>query len=101
MTAVKYDSETKAVTFDFTSMLAVGETLTSQAVTAAVFQGEDTAPEDIIDGSASASGAVVSQMITGGVVGVVYVLVCAVETSNSQDLMMSELVAVVSTNPFQ
>jgi hypothetical protein len=101
MTAVKYEGETKAVSFDFTSMLAIGETLTSQVVTAAVFQGEDSAPEDLIDGSATASGAVVSQMITGGVVGVVYVLSCAVETSNSQDLLMNELVAVISNNPFQ
>lgn len=82
----KYAFEVKKQVFDFASALAVGETISTQTVTATVYSGTDSSPSSIISGSASASGTKVTQAITGGVVGVVYYLTCSITTSASQTL---------------
>lgn len=87
--AGKYAGETVKVTFDFTSMLASGETLSTEVVTATVYSGTDASPSSVISGAASASGAVVTQTITGGTLGVVYELKCTVTTSASQILILT------------
>jgi hypothetical protein len=74
-------------TFDFTSQLAVGETLTTQAVTASVYSGLDPNPAALISGAASVVNLTqVQQLLTGGVVGVIYKLLCTVTTSLGQTL---------------
>ncbi len=93
----KYQGETKNVPFDFTSDLAVGETITSQVVTASVYSGTDAGPSALIQGSASVSGAVVTQAITGGVVGVMYTLLCTITTSAVQTLQKSASLTVLPT----
>lgn len=95
----KYEGETKTYTFDFTSDLADGETISTQSVAATVYSGTDAAPSSIISGSASASGAVVSQKITAGTVGVLYLLICTITTSLSQTLEHAGLVAVIPDAP--
>ncbi len=87
--AGKYLGETVKVTFDFTSMLASGETISTQVVVATVYSGTDATPSNIISGSASASGAVVTQAITGGTLGVTYELKCTITTSASQTLILT------------
>ena len=87
--------ETKTITFDFTSNLAIGETVSTQTVTATVYSGTDASPSGVISGSASTSGAVVSQKITGGVLGVMYELLCQITTSLGQTLQQSAFLAVV------
>lgn len=82
----KHLGETIKVVFDFISSLAVGETLSTAAVTAAVYSGTDATPSAIVSGSAAISGTQVTQAITGGVSGVVYLLTCTVTTSASQTL---------------
>lgn len=93
----KLVGETRTVTFDFSSRLAVGETISTQAVTCALANGYsgDASPSSVISGSASASGAVVSQKLTGGVSGMVYDLICTVTTSAGQTLLLSAYLAVV------
>ena len=91
----KYSGETLTVTFDFTSSLASGESISTQSVSASVYSGTDAAPSSIISGSASASGAVVSQKVTGGVSGVLYELDCAITTSAGQTLHQFGLLAVI------
>jgi len=93
----KYSGETKTYQFDFTSQIAVGETISTQAVTAAVYSGTDASPSAIISGSATASGAVVSQKITAGTVGVTYLLTCTITTSGSQTLILTALLSVLPT----
>lgn len=81
--------EEQTVAFDFTSRLAVGETISTQVVAATVFSGTDASPSSLISGSASASGARVTQLIdasTGGVEGVVYELAATITTSAGQTL---------------
>ena len=90
----KLSGETRTITFDFTSDLAAGETISTETVTASVYSGVDASPSAVISGSASASGVVVSQKVTGGVVGVTYKLLCSITTSAAQTLDKVGLMAV-------
>lgn len=92
----KSASETTKVVFDFVSRLAVGETIVTQTVTAAVWSGVDAAPSSLISGSATASGTKVTQVLTAGTAGVVYKLTCTITTSASQTLILYGYLAVVS-----
>jgi len=87
--------ETQVLSFDFTSELAIGETINSQTVVATTYSGTDASPSSIISGSASSSGAVVSQKVTGGVLGVMYELLCTITTSLGQTQQQSGFLAVV------
>ena len=90
----KYQGETIKIAFDFLSRLAVGETISTQAVSATTYSGTDASPSAIISGVATASGSIVTQTITGGVAGVIYNLVCAITTSLGQTLHISAFLAV-------
>ena len=92
--APKLVGETATYQFDFSSLLAVGETISTQSVAATTYSGTDAAPSSIISGSASASGAVVSQKITAGTVGVIYQLTCTITTSAGQTLLLAGYLAV-------
>lgn len=95
----KFSGETKTYTFDFSSQLDSGVTISTQVVTASVYSGTDASPSDVISGAASASGAVVSQKITAGVEGVIYKLLCKITTSDSQTLELSGYTAVTPEVP--
>ena len=88
-------ADVQTYTFDFTSKLAASETISTQVVTAAVWSGVDAAPSAIISGSASVSGSIVSQKITGGVLGVIYTLTCTITTSTSQTLTLVGQLAII------
>lgn len=90
----KLVGETAIVQFDFTSRLG-SATISTQSVAATVYSGTDASPSSIISGSASASGAVVSQKITAGVAGVIYELACTITTSDGQTLMLVGYLPVV------
>lgn len=92
----KATGETVKLVFDFISRLAVGETISTQAVVATVWTGTDATPSAIVSGVASASGTKVTQAITGGTAGVVYKLVCTITTSASQTLSLTGLLAVLT-----
>jgi len=82
----KISSADYPATFDFAQDLAVGETLSAVSTTAAVYSGTDPAPEALLDGAPAISGKQVVQNTTGGVLGTVYYLFCAVTTSLGQVL---------------
>lgn len=84
----------QTVAFDFTSELAFGETISTQTVTATTYSGTDATPSALISGTASASGAVVSQKVAPLVLGVMYELLCTVTTSLGQTLKKSAFYAV-------
>lgn len=90
----KLVGETKSFTFDFTSMLGSVETISTQVVTATVYSGTDPTPSALISGVASASGAIVTQNITGGVAGNIYELKCTITTSASQTLLLVAFLVV-------
>ena len=87
--------ETENVTFDFTSRLGTAETISTKSVSATVYSGTDASPSAIVNGSATSSGAVVTQSITAGTLGVTYLLVCTITTSLSQTLELSAFLVVV------
>jgi hypothetical protein len=82
--------------FDFISSLQPGETISTQVVTASVYSGLDPSPASIISGAASVESTTqVWQLITGGVVGVIYKLLCTVTTSLGQTLQQAAFLAVI------
>lgn len=85
-----YVTETRLLTFTFGGELAVGETISSAAVTAAVYSGTDATPSSVISGAASISGTNVTQLISGpgGEVGVTYALTCLAVTSLGQTVAL-------------
>lgn len=94
----KYAAETRTETFDFTSRLALAETLSTASVTATVYSGTDASPSALVSGSAGISGAKVTQLITAGTVGVTYMLSCSVTTSTGQTLVLKGYMTVVPTS---
>ena len=80
--------------FDFAQYLAVGETISSASVTATVYSGTDASPSSIISGGATSSGAQVTQTITGGVIGVTYILTCVITTSASKTFVLDGYLTV-------
>lgn len=82
------------VVFDFSRFLAVGETISSATTTATVYSGTDASPSSSISGSASISGGSVTQTITGGTVGVTYLLTCVGTSSLSQAMIVEGYLVV-------
>jgi hypothetical protein len=82
--------------FDFASSLAVGETISTQVVTATVYSGNDPSPGSVISGAAIVQNVTqVAQLFTAGVIGVIYSLVCRVTTSLGQTLEQMAYLAIV------
>ena len=87
--------ETTNLVFDFTSRLALGESLSSASTSASVYSGTDATPSGILSSSTSVASGKATQAVTGGVLGVTYLLVCTAVTSAGQHLELSGFLAVV------
>ena len=85
--------------FNFISLLAPTETLSTATVTATVYSGLDPSPSSLVSGSASIVGQQVQQKVTGGVLGVIYELLCTVTTSLGQTLELCGYMAVIPDLP--
>ena len=96
----KITTATLPLMFDFVSQLGAGETLASALVTVSLFSGIDATPSAILSGSASITGLIVTQYVHAGTAGVIYQLNCAVETSAGNQLIMTGLLAVTSTDSY-
>lgn len=88
--------EVRQLVFPFGTEMAVGETISGSNVAASVWSGVDASPADLMSGSPAASGQTVSQKVTGsgGVLGVVYDVVCTITTSLGQTLQCGGFIAV-------
>lgn len=75
--------------FNFAQALAAGETLLTAATVATVYTGVDANPSAILQGGPQINGASVNQMMTGGILGCVYDVVCTVTTNKGQTLQQS------------
>lgn len=89
--------ESDVVTFDFTQMLNVGETILSASVTAEVYAGTDPTPSNLLFNAAQIQGLKVLQAIQSGVVGVEYLLRCSIGTNAAtpRTLVLSGLINVI------
>lgn len=79
----KLTPENELFYFDFSQVLADGETISTATCTVEVVSGTDSSPSSIKSGSMSISGTTVSQRILGGVSGVTYRLIVTITTSAS------------------
>jgi len=90
--------EKRKVDFDFAAWVPVGVTISSATATSSVYTGTDASP-DIVNGSASISGTVVTQTIGGdtkkGTVGVIYDVLMQATLSDGQIIPMATYVAFV------
>ena len=91
--------ETVFVLVDFISQLGPGETIVSAFCTCSTYTGVDPNPSAVIDGAATVSGTVVSQLTTGGVLGTIYELLATANTSLGQVIELSGYLAVVPDLP--
>ena len=91
----KTSGETRIETFDFTSALSASETISTASVAATVYSGTDTSPSSVVSGTATISGQTVTQKVTGGVLGVVYLLTCTITTSLGQTVRLGAFLGIV------
>lgn len=91
----KLQGATEIYTFPFASLLGQGVTISTAAVTAAVYSGTDASPSSIVSGSATISGTNVAQKITAGTEGVTYLLTCSITTSDGQTLQLIAYLPVI------
>ncbi len=86
------------VEFDFSTFLAVGETVSGATCTAIVFAGTDSTPSTILNGSPVIVGTVATQVITSNAnsEGVIYEVTCVVTTSLSHVFSRAAKIAFVS-----
>lgn len=92
----KTASETVAVSFDFASEYAIGETVASASVGAAVYSGIDATPSALLSGTPTLSGAVVTQTLAGGVVGVTYLITATALSSLGKTRSLAGYVSVTA-----
>lgn len=91
--------ESVILPFDFISKLSPGETLVSAVCSASVYTGVDPLPANLISGTATISGTIVNQLVTTGVLGVIYDVLARATTSLGQVLELSGYLAIVPDLP--
>lgn len=74
--------------FDFTAALA-SETIASTTITIYVTKGTDAAPQSVLLNAQTTAGAIVTQWLTGGVIGVIYHLRCKVLLNSGRSLVVA------------
>ncbi len=86
---------------DFLSSLAPGETLISSSATVVVSSGIDPNPSAMLSGASTRLGTTVTQKLTGGLAGVVYLVNVSAGTSLSNIIVKQVYLAVLSDLPFK
>lgn len=80
----KRTDENKSYAFDFTDVLSEsGDGISTATWTMTVFKGTDASPQNMVSGSESISGTVVSQLLIDGTEGVTYLCECEIVTDGS------------------
>ena len=92
----KDTTETIPVVFPFAGKLQFGETLSAATMSVTLMSGTDANPSAMLSGSPTVSSPNVTQSITGGIAGNVYVVICACTTSASHTYSMECRVAVIT-----
>lgn len=92
-------NETRQLTFDFSSFLGSAEVISLAVANCAVWSGTDASPTSVLSGATAISGGLVTQLVTGGVAGVIYVVQMVATTSIGQILTISGFLAVVPGQP--
>ena len=96
----KINTTTLPTVCDFGSQLAAGEAVTACTVTCTVFVGTDANPSAVISGAATISQNIVTQIVTAGTPGVIYLLSFNATTNFSNYLIIYAYLAVTNSTPF-
>lgn len=92
----KYQGETVLASVDFASRLPPGVTITSVSTAITLHSGTDPTFYMVVNGVLPTfSGSVVSQLVTGGVIGAQYLLVFAAVLSDGETMEEARLLRVV------
>lgn len=91
---IKSAGETLRLTFPFESFLGQGESLVGASCAAEVWSGSDPSPDDIVDGSATIVATSITQLISGGVEGTIYLVTCTATTDDSQVIQLATYLPV-------
>lgn len=91
--------ETVILPFDFISKLSPGETLLTSTCFVSVYSGVDAFPGNLIGGTPTISGTIVNQLITAGVLGVIYDILARATTSLSQVIELSGYLVIIPDLP--
>lgn len=91
----KLVAETQTLPFEFASQLAAAETISTAVATCVVYSGTDASPSSVISGSATISSSRVTQKVTAGTAGVIYLLTMTITTSAGQTLTQTGFLAVL------
>lgn len=90
----KAPAEVVSLSFDFTDLLAAGETIVSASFGIAVEVGSDPAVATMLTATEVIVAGVVSRLVRNGVAGVNYRVTCLATTSQSQVLLLSGILPV-------
>lgn len=93
--AEKSVSEVLPYSMTFSDLLQPGEAINGVSTTASVYSGTDATPQNIVDGAPTYTGTNVTQNITGGVSGVIYVVMVLVTATNAHNYAKIFYVSVV------
>jgi hypothetical protein len=83
--------------WDFISMLSPGETISSATLSAVLYSGLTDDATTLFFGSPATSGSIVTQTLTGGTPGQVYLLKCDVTASSGNEYTIFSLLSVLSS----
>jgi len=97
---VKLSSTVVPIEVDFISQLQGDDAVVAIEVTVSVFSGVDANPDAILSGSPTIAQNRITQVITGGVVGVVYRLSFSATTFYGNNTIIYANLAITDTNSF-
>ena len=97
----KFTTEVKPLSFDFSQVLASGETLSTASSSVIVIDGTDASPSKLLSGGTTIIGSKVYQQVHNGTAGVTYRLICTVTTSAGSTLVAVGDLPVYSTDEVQ
>lgn len=94
--------ETQPYVVNFSDRLQFGENINGAAVSVSVFSGTDPSPSSLLSGTATYdSSGNVTQVLTGGVVGVIYnVAYIVTGTASHNYVKVGQLAVLSDSDPF-
>lgn len=90
--------EVQSYTINFSDRLQYGESINGAATTASVFTGTDPSPASILSGAPTFTATTLTQVISGGVAGVIYTVVFTVTGTNSHNYTKISNLSVLDPN---